>query len=68
MKLPYGQVILNQDPITGEYDDADYVYYSTTGSTTPGVTEKYWIGQGFMARTVTAGGVAFNDSYGFDWT
>ncbi len=51
------------DPITNEYDDADYVYYSTTGSTTPGVTENIGSGQGFMARTVTGGGIAFNDSY-----
>ncbi len=51
------------DPITNEYDDADYVYYSTTGSTTPGVTENIGSGQGFMVRTVTGGGIAFNDSY-----
>ena len=38
------------DPITGEYDDADYVYYSTTGSTTPGVTENIGSAQGFMVK------------------
>ena len=51
------------DPGTGEFFDADYVYYSTTGSTTPGVTENIASGQGFMIRTVDFGGTNFIDDY-----
>ena len=47
----------------GQFDPADYIFYNITGSTTPGVTENIGSGQGFMARSVTTGGVTFNNGY-----
>jgi len=52
-----------RDPATGEFFDSDYVYYSTTGSTTPGVTENIASGQGFMIRTVSSGAINIIDDY-----
>jgi hypothetical protein len=52
-----------RDPGTGEFFDSDYVYYSTTGSTTPGVTENIASGQGFMIRTVSGGAINIIDDY-----
>ena len=45
----------------GTFNPAGYIYYSTTGTTTPGVTENIGSGQGFMARSVASGGVNFNN-------
>jgi hypothetical protein len=47
----------------GEFFDADYVYYSVTGPSTPGVTENIGSGQGFMIRTLADGALALSDEY-----
>ncbi len=50
------------DPDTGEYDDGDYIFYNSSGST-DGVTNNIASSQAFMIRTVAFGGVSFEDSY-----
>jgi hypothetical protein len=47
----------------GEFTDADYVYYNTTGSTTPGVTQNIGSGQGFMTRTIADGNITFSNAF-----
>ena len=51
----------DKEPIGNEFDPAGYIFYSTAGPSEPTLTNNIGSGQGFMARTVTAGNVTFNN-------
>ena len=47
----------------GTFNPAGYIYYSTIGTTTPGVTQNIGSGQGFMARAVSDNAVTFTNGF-----
>jgi len=47
----------------GNYVPADYLFYNSSGSSSPGVTFNIGSGQGFMARTIGYSGAVFKNTF-----
>jgi len=47
----------------GNYVPADYLFYNSSGSSSPGVTFNIGSGQGFMARTIGLSGAVFKNTF-----